>query len=100
MYEVVDSVEVPRPRRVSKPGTGWRDNFAVPPEKFEKASLWIDGLKAVQQQDLTTRAASHDFELDPAHRQPLTTCHHILPSANPRGRCIALIDVDPKPKLG
>src|SRR6516162_1520915 len=68
MHEIIDGVEILRPRRIPEPGTSRRNDFSMSPEQFEKAGRRIDGLEAMQQQDLRTRAPSQEFELDPAHR--------------------------------
>jgi hypothetical protein len=61
---------------MAEPWARWRNDFAVPAQRFEKAYLGIDRLKAVQQQDRATDALAHDFELDPSDLQPLAVSHH------------------------
>jgi len=81
MHEVIDRVEVLRPRRLPKPWSRWRYDLAVAAQQLEEPSVGINGLKAMQQQDRAAGAAAHGFELDLPDLQPLTTRHRsFLPS--------------------
>jgi hypothetical protein len=66
----------------------------VPAQQFEKARFSTDGLKAVQQDDRATRAATQNFELDPVHPQPpgIGVRHRMRPPANLQGGFIAVIE--------
>src|SRR5271156_1492035 len=69
MHQVVNRIEILRPRRLAKARTRRRDYFTVPAEEFEEARSRIHGLEAVQQQHRPACAASRNLELDTAHLQ-------------------------------
>ncbi len=47
MHQVVDRVEILRPRRVTEPGSRRGDDFDMPPQKIEKRRFGVDGIEAV-----------------------------------------------------
>jgi hypothetical protein len=47
----------------------------MPAEEIEKASVGVDRVKAVQDQQRASAAAAQDLKLDPVDNQPLGLCH-------------------------
>ncbi len=70
MDEVVDGLEIGRPRRAAEAGMRRRDDLGVLAEQVEKRRPRVDGLQAVQQQDGSTSAAAQHFQLDSPHDEP------------------------------
>ncbi len=78
MDEVVDGVEIRRPRRLAKAGGGGCRDLGMPAEEVEKRRPRVDRVEAVQHQDRMPGAAPQHLELDPGYLQPPEVRHRIF----------------------
>ena len=71
MHQVIEGVEVGRPRRVSEPRMRGCNDLVMRRKQIEEWRLRIHRVQSMQQQDRRPRSLAQDFEVDATHREPL-----------------------------
>ena len=87
MHQVVDGVEVGRPRRVAESGMRRRDDLGMRGQQIEERRVRVHRVQAVQQQDRRTLALAQDLEVDAAH------CESLDPHRTPYMRSLIRIAI-------
>ena len=68
VHQVVDGLEVGRPRRVAEARMRRRDDLGVPAEQIEEPRVGRDMLHTVQEQHRTPRPAANHLQVDASDR--------------------------------